>query len=97
MKRTVLLVSLLLLSGLSAVWAEPAAAPESADLLKAIFGPEYEPIQVQTLQCAVQARCSNGLYIGCHSYISPDNCEAYRNCVMCDGKVYRCPSGFCPY
>lgn len=97
MKRTVLLVSLLLLSGLSAAWAEPSVTPENTELLKAIFGPEYQPEPVQTIQCRVQARCSNGLYIGCHSYLSPDACEAYRNCVMCDGQVYRCPSGFCPY
>jgi hypothetical protein len=57
-----------------------------------------QPQNVAEVTCRTQTQCSNGLWLGCNGYTGPDACETYRNCVMCDGKVYRCASGgFCPY
>jgi hypothetical protein len=108
MKRTILLLSSLLLwSSISWAAAAPAvpapntapdtvqAAPSAADLWSAIFQVPA-PQKTTTPTCVTQTRCSNGLFLGCNGYTGPDACETYRNCVFCDGVVYRCPSGFCP-
>jgi hypothetical protein len=98
MKKAFLILAILALCT-SAAWAGPAPAVSTSesDLLAAIF----ETPQAQTLTtptCVTQTQCSNGLWLGCNGYTGPDACETYRNCVMCDGKVYRCASGgFCPY
>lgn len=70
-------------------------APNASDLWSAIFGVPG-PWQAASFTCTAQALCSDGLWVGCYGYKGPDACESYRNCVMCDGKMYRCPSGFCP-
>jgi hypothetical protein len=78
--------------------SKPAAVPANAqtsDLLAAILQTP-QPKNATTPLCVTQTRCSNGLWLGCNGYTDP-TCETYRNCVMCDGVVYRCPSGFCPY
>ncbi len=109
MRKTLLLLVCLALCG-SLVWAGPlpaasgnsgptasAADSEAADLLAGIFETR-KPQNAATPTCMTQTRCSNGLWLGCNGYAGPDACETYRNCVMCDGRVYRCNSGgFCPY
>lgn len=110
MKRMVLLLLASLLLCGTVTWAapqlavnpatsNPAAAPantQTSDLLAAILQTP-KPQNATTPVCVTQTRCSNGLWLGCNGYSDPGGCETYRNCVMCDGVVYRCPSGFCPY
>jgi hypothetical protein len=110
MKKALLFLASLALCG-SVVWAGPGpAAPEpsgsaaavvpantpASDLLAAIFEMP-KPQNATTPTCVTQTRCPSGLWLGCSGYTGPDACETYRNCVMCDGTVYRCSSGFCPY
>ena len=101
MKKALLLLASFALCG-SVAWAGPAATivpadSQASDLLAAIFGTP-QPQNATTPTCVTQTRCSNGLWLGCSGYTGPDSCETYRNCVMCDGVVYRCSSGgFCPY
>ncbi|HEX4966085.1 MAG TPA: hypothetical protein VF173_35070 [Thermoanaerobaculia bacterium] len=109
MKRTALLLASLLLCG-SIAWgaSQPAVNPaasnpttvsadsQASTLLAAIFQTP-QPQNAATPVCLTQTRCSNGLWLGCNGYSDPTGCETYRNCVVCDGIVYRCPNGFCPY
>jgi hypothetical protein len=79
----------------SAQEAGALPAPNASDLWSAIFGvPSPQP--AASFTCTAETRCSNGLWLGCYGYTGPEACESYRNCVWCDGKLYRCPSGFCP-
>lgn len=113
MKRTVLLLaSLMLCSSLAWADPQPATnpAPSNPDASKPAAAPADsqpsallaailqipQPNKTATPLCRTQTLCSDGKWLGCNGYTDP-TCEAYRNCLMCDGVIYRCPSGFCPY